>query len=285
MYTRHGKNNWTVGSSGPPTKAKRSNNRGLVLAAKSGYTAFEAPYGRSMLVADSTIESLHQVATEQGVALSLHGNYFTSVLNNPRKEQADCNKYVGLSVRLASLANVPVVIHPGGAYKGSVKSQLDLVTERLEVSLYGYNPELVYLETCGKIDSFGHLLELVTIADRLGTRICVDIAHEYAKAIASNRPFGRNQIRTILTVLEDFTWAREGNAYFHLSGMKVNSGGEDSHLPLDSNTVPYVTFIEELLASQLKGRIIVETDRDNGTSQNIIMELLGVSTSEVSTNE
>ena len=264
---------WAVGFSGPPTYCKQSNLEGLREATRRGFSLYESVHGRTDRVADKTLATMKEEATAAGVRLTVHGLYFTVVLSNPDQPLEKSIDFISRSIAIGEkLGGVPVVIHPGAKYRPNRDKQKWLVINRLsEVLLSGVNPDLVYLESMGKVDSFGNIIELLDIARVLGVRIVVDWAHEYAKLCAQGYSLTRKYIRWVIKELEYFPWART-DSHHHISGMEVNAGGESKHLSIFTNTTPWELVLEELYSSRLGGTIIFESDRDDLTPEMLYLQ-------------
>jgi deoxyribonuclease-4 len=137
----------------------------------------------------------------------------------------------------------------------------------------GVNPNLLYLETMGKVNCYGDFPELLYISQILNTRVCVDWAHLYARYMARNSVFSKSLVRLIINSLENTSWAKE--QYFHLSGMEYDRRGEVRHIPLEKSEIPWKMILDELMGSSLAGRIILESGSPKATDAILVNKYLG----------
>lgn len=257
------KNKWLIVHSGPPKLAKKSNSKAIKVVKKEyGLTGYEITGGKTMNVKKVTVDRNTAASNKHDVTLSLHGVFYTSTLSNPEQSYEKVRKYVKHAWDYGhKLGSIPTVVHPGGSYKGELKDQITLVANRLQrLKKEVGSLEHIYLETMGKVMEFGEFAELYLIAQIVGCRICVDWAHLYARRTASYGKFTKKDVRLIISALEKLSWSNY--QHHHISGIIVNPKyGEYKHVGLEESDFPYRMVIEELMSSQLEGRLVVESGK------------------------
>lgn len=199
---------------------------------------------------------------EHKVNFSLHAEFFTVVMCNEAKEYDEYS--MENSLTFAKWFNCPIVVHPGGQLTNS-PTQLSHVINNLEraITNTGIDPTLIYIETMGKTDQFGTLLHCINIHKALGTRICVDWAHLYARYMADYGSFTKEMVQNTLEVMELLDFPQE--QYYHISNIKFNHKGEVKHLPFNETDFYWKMVLDEIKATNLSGRIIVECGYVNET--------------------
>jgi len=121
---------------------------------------------------------------------------------------------------------VDVVFHPG-FYMGRGKKEVyDIITQQVGMILdtikaNNWKKVRLALETTGKPTQFGDLDELMSIRDDVGSEICVDFAHIYAR---NNGKIDYDEVFDKVKMIKDL--------HCHFSGIEYTEKGERRHLDL-----------------------------------------------------
>lgn len=259
-----------VGSSGPTRKDNKSNPKAIKTMAELGLSAYEANYGRNILsISPQTITSLIDNSKNNRIALGIHGEFFCEQISKLEISDEEAITYlvrnliqIGEFNRISD-SPIPMILHPAGKLTKR-NLQKDAICRRIESAckITGISPELIYLETMGKVWQFGEFQDLLAISKRIGTRICVDLGHMYSYYMAKEHRLKNSLIRNIITDLESCSWKNE--CYFHISGVRYNHNGETFHGDISTHDSPFFffNFLKELKKSTLGGRIIIECSKD-----------------------
>jgi deoxyribonuclease-4 len=247
---------WLIGSSKVPYDIKDNIHAIREIKSKFGLDTWELATIRKIDYSDKTVSNMLQASKDTNTPLSLHGEIYSGVLCNPDKTWDDIVRFVGNSLFYARDLNCRVILHPGGSYHGELMPQIELVMSRLDkiIQYTGIRPEQIYLETTGKIREFGNFPEVYYISKIMGTRICTDFAHLYARRLG-DMPL--EYVQSVISYLESFPWFND--QHIHISGMQFNKHGEYKHMPIQSSGFDYRMVLNELKKSKLSGRIIVES--------------------------
>lgn len=233
-----------------------------------GLKAYEIAMPQYIKISDTKQQRIADDSKAFGSRVSLHGEFYTVMLSSAKPEHSEAAavlKNFTRSLTYARDMNIPVVIHPGAAYWSDPVKQMQWASQRLQAVMkeVDIDPALVYLETLGKYNSFGDVPELLHMSRTLGTRICIDWSHLYARYSAEYGYFPKEIVQVLIKTLEGMDWAKE--SYHHISGITVNNGGEDKHVPFGESEMPWKMVLTLLKKSSLEGRIIVESGFEEAT--------------------
>jgi deoxyribonuclease-4 len=269
-------NRWLIGGNRLPLAAEKNVDVPMVMA-EYGLSAYEIAGGHGFNMTPPNVRSIRHNSEDCGVSITIHGMYAASLMSKPKVNYTRLFHYLNDGMYYGEeLGGGAVVFHPGGRTEKNVETQLINTINVLihTLSFSKFDPSLIYLETMdGSL--FGTFSELMKISEVVGTRICVDWTHLWARAQHGNRPFGKKEIRGILRELEGTDWRYE--QYFHMSGATISSKGEAEHCDLEASRFPYRMVLDEVMSSKLGGRIIVESGADHCTDALLVQEYLTVS--------
>jgi endonuclease IV len=263
---------WLVGGNKLPLNAK-DNFQVAEVANSYGLTAYEIAGGRNIVFTTSSVKELLYSGKQHQVKLSLHGQYATTVLSTPAFDEELVMRFVGKALFYAHHFQAPIVIHPGGKDRQDECQTSDVVTRlRWVLTESGYNlPHFLYLETMDG-SNFGTFSQLWKVSEELGTRITVDWTHLWARMTNSHVPYDKKFIRGVIHKLEATDWKDE--MYFHLGGAEITPKGEASHQNLEESLFPWQMVLDEIKASSLGGRIIVESNYYFQSDAQLVKEYL-----------
>lgn len=254
-------NRWKIGSAGVPSGVK--NNIEAVKAMREYFNldAYEVQATRNLNYSDQTCNDLLQNSQKYDVSLSIHAELFTATIGNQDYAREVGMKYVGNALYYGSDMNIPIVVHPGNSYWGPIQARV--ISNRLcsIISQTNTQPQYIYLEVMGKHSSFGAFEDLLFISREVGTRICIDIAHLWARINGKYGKFSWDYFRNLLKSLENTNWKYQ--QHFHLSGMIWDNHGEVRHEKLDNSDLPWKLFLLEILRADLGGTIILESGKQD----------------------
>jgi deoxyribonuclease-4 len=226
-----------------------------------GLKAYEIASTQRLRLGSKTTSQMVRDAQSYDMTLSLHAEFGTTTLSNPDYDETKAVAFLGNAIEHSQrLGNVPIVVHPGRTYsKHGLDTMLMTLAGRLDVAFKEYNfpMELLYLETMGGAYDFGNVTELFALSNALGTRVCVDFAHLYARRSAIQESFDEAYVDSIINMILKTNWSNE--SYIHISGMKFDHRGEVKHEDFMDTDMPWLMVLDKLREASLGGRIIAES--------------------------
>ncbi|MBI2758758.1 MAG: TIM barrel protein [Chloroflexi bacterium] len=255
------------GTVGSPigTPKKPGGSVGAIAFSKSiGLQAFELGWVQSVRVSEETCASIKQIASEQGVSLSVHAPYFIN-LNATADEWPRSRKRLMDAAHYGNLAGVTdIIFHPGSYFERPPEEVLKIAIPRLkgcmdELRKAG-NPVTIRPETMGKSAMLGSFEDTLEMSRQIeGVLPCIDFAHLHA------RP-GDGTMNTY------DEWSMLLNAYqkavgkaalkrlhIHLSGIEYGPKGEKNHLKLEEADLDLEALLRALHNHGCAGRILCES--------------------------
>ncbi|MBI1856161.1 MAG: TIM barrel protein [Chloroflexi bacterium] len=255
------------GTVGSPigTPKKPGGSVGAIAFSKSiGLQAFELGWVQSVRVSEETCAAIKQIASEQGVSLSVHAPYFIN-LNATADEWPRSRKRLMDAAHYGNLAGAAdIIFHPGSYFERPPEEVLKIAIPRLkgcmdELRKAG-NPVTIRPETMGKSAMLGSFEDTLEMSRQIeGVLPCIDFAHLHA------RP-GDGTMNTY------DEWSMLLNAYqkavgkaalkrlhIHLSGIEYGPKGEKNHLKLEEADLDLEALLRALHDHGCAGRILCES--------------------------
>ena len=166
-------------------------------------------------------EEIKEASKKLGIELSIHAPYWIN-LNSEEKEKIEKSKQRILEcLKVGTWLNAyRVVFHPG-YYNGFTKEETyeniknQILELQKEIKEKEYTPKLAP-ETTGKINVFGSVEEIASLAEKTGCEFCIDFAH----ILAREKKIDYDLIKKSFLQKE---W------HVHFSGIEYGEKGEKHH--------------------------------------------------------
>lgn len=203
---------------------------------KMGLDAFEYQCGRGVNIGQEKATELGKIASENGIAISLHAPYYISMSSVEEEKRLNSINYILQSARAVNaMGGERIIVHTGSCGKISREQALELALDTMKKSIKALDDEgltniRICPETMGKVNQLGTLDEVLTLC-KLDERLipCIDFGHLNARD------------RGILKTYEDFEEIFDkiqdklGNSrlkefHSHFSKIEYSAGGEVRHL-------------------------------------------------------
>ena len=232
-----------------------------------GLDAFEIECGRGVRVAERTRRLLPDIIKKQGIALSIHAPYYTSLSSVDEETRLKSVEYVWQTAEAAHLLGADrLVVHSGSCAKITRSEALGLAKDtlrRIADKVVSAFPEVtVCPETMGKVNQLGTLEEVIELCKVHESFLpCVDFGHLNARTLGGIKTKG--DYAAILDAAESGLGVeRARKMHIHFSKIMYTVGGEKSHLTFeDKEYGPEYEPLMELLAERdYSARVICESD-------------------------
>ncbi len=202
---------------------------------KVGFGNTEIAFTHSVYMKEPDAIRIGKIAKEQGIDLSIHGQYFVN-LNSPEKEKIAASKQRILKCcEMGHHLGAKSIVFHAGFYgnnyaKQSPEKQAEIreetyqnikkrIIEMMEVIKENkWNVELCP-ETMGKVNVFGSVEEIARLVNETGCSFCIDFAHILARD-------KKVDYEKIIKAFPQKKW------HCHFSGIEYNEKGERHHLNL-----------------------------------------------------
>lgn len=258
-----------LGPSGSPLS---SSLEGLHEVKRLGLHAMELSFTHGVRMGIETAKDIGEANKTAGLRLSIHAPYYINLCSEDAQKRTDSVKRIlETCERAHHIGATKVIFHPG--YYGKLTKEETFQTMKSSVEdmmktirANGWKAELAP-ETTGRLTQFGSLEETLEMSKQTGCSLCVDIAHIYA------RNLGEIEYRNVFDVIEQYGHKQVN---FHFEGIRLNKGGEGSHLEITGNQPDFREFATELLKRNINGTIISEspaTWRDSLVMKQILESL------------
>jgi deoxyribonuclease IV len=199
---------------------------------KLGLKACEIAFTYSVYIKPADAKIIGKRASELGIELSIHAPYFVN-LNSSEKEKIEATKKRILSCcEIGELLGAKVVVFHPGYYSNKGKTEQDKIDTYNNIkkgvqeilSIIKDNKWKIKIapETMGKVNVFGSVEEISSLARETGCAFCIDFAHILAreKSVDYNK---------ILSLFPQKEW------HCHFSGIVYGDKGEKHHRSTETN--------------------------------------------------
>ena len=203
---------------------------------KMGLDAFEYQCGRGVNIGQEKATELGKIASENGIALSLHAPYYISMSSVEEDKRLNSINYILQSARAVNaMGGERIIVHTGSCGKISREQALELALDTMKKSIKALDDEgltniRICPETMGKVNQLGTLDEVLTLC-QLDERLipCIDFGHLNARDRGILKTY--EDFEEIFNKLED----KLGNSrlkefHSHFSKIEYSAGGEVRHL-------------------------------------------------------
>lgn len=206
---------------------------------KKGLDAFEYQCGRGVNIGEEKARDLGKIASEKGVALSLHAPYYISMSSVEEEKRLNSIRYILDSARAVNfMGGTRIVVHTGSCSKISREEALFLAIDTMKLAIKTLDDEglsgvRICPETMGKINQLGTLEEVIALC-KLDERLlpCIDFGHLNARTLGGSN--SKEAYEKILDTIEnELGQARLKEFHSHFSKIEYSQGGEKKHLTFE----------------------------------------------------
>lgn len=203
---------------------------------KMGLDAFEYQCGRGVNIGQEKATELGKIASENGIALSLHAPYYISMSSVEEDKRLNSINYILQSARAVNaMGGERIIVHTGSCGKISREQALELALDTMKKSIKALDDEgltniRICPETMGKVNQLGTLDEVLTLC-QLDERLipCIDFGHLNARDRGILKTY--EDFEEIFNKIEDkLGLSRLKEFHSHFSKIEYSAGGEVRHL-------------------------------------------------------
>ncbi len=187
-----------------------------------GLRACEVEFVRQVYIKKDDAVEIGKNAKELGIVLSVHAPYYVN-LNSKEQEKVKASKERILKCCEIGhyLGAKKIVFHPGYYSDMSKEETFENIKNRIiemkkVIKNNKWNVELCP-ETMGKINVFGSIEDISSLAKETGCSFCIDFAHILAR-------YKENKFNEIEKLFPQKNW------HCHFSGIEYGDKGEKKHL-------------------------------------------------------
>ncbi|MDP4094647.1 MAG: TIM barrel protein [Bacillota bacterium] len=222
-----------------------------------GLDSMELLFVRSVNVTDKNKDAILKSKLENGIYLSAHGSYYINLNSSePEKQEQSIARILKGAKALGEVQGRSIVFHCGYYKNYSVEDTYQRIMEKLNSMPY-FNVDY-RLETTGKKNQFGTLIELVSICKEIKTcKLCIDFSHIHARYNGRLKTY--EDFADILHyVSEQLGKSALYDMHIHIAGINYNQNGEKNHLPLLESDFNFVECLRALKNYEVKGCVVAE---------------------------
>jgi deoxyribonuclease-4 len=254
----------TVGSPAGTPRKPGGTIGGIQYSASIGLDALELAWVQGVRIGEPACMAIKQVATENGVALSVHAPYYIN-LNCDIEKWPHLRQYLMDAAHFGNLAGATdIIFHPGTYFGDSPERVLKVILPRLEGCMEDLratgNPVILRPEISGKAAMLGSLTDVLEMAKTIsGVIPCIDFAHLHAR-------MGDGAMNTYTEWMYALDVYRKrlgdiamDHLHIHLSGINFGPKGEKNHLVMDVSDLDFRSLMNALHNSEVKGRLMCES--------------------------
>ncbi len=253
------------GTSGIPLAAAgKGTVEGITTVKKLGLGSMELEFVRSVNITKEKAPLVKKTASDEGVVLTCHGQYFVN-LNAKDKKVLDASiKRILDASRIASLCGCwSICYHMAYYSQDSHETTYKRVKEHVGTILRTLLDEghgiWVRPETGGKINQFADSYDLITMAEEMeGVLPCFDFAHQYSRTLGKWNTV--EEFRKLLSEIEKKLGKRGlHNMHIHMEGIEFTDKGERNHVNLDQCPFRYKELLRVLKEFGVRGVVTCES--------------------------
>jgi len=220
----------------PHTTKPRNTLNGIKRAKELGIDGMELEWVHSIPFKEDDAKKVRQMAQKLGMQLTVHGSYYINLASTePQKWHASISRITS-AARMGSIAGAKKLTFHGAFYQGrdsvQVGERVQSGLEKVLEYLHENNIEITIApELTGKISQFGTLEELISLAEKLPIKFCIDFSHLHARS--GGKYNSQPEFRYIFTLIRKHLGKQFlKDMYFHLSGILYAQSGERRHVCL-----------------------------------------------------
>ena len=204
---------------------------------KFGFGNAEISFTHSVYMKEPDAIRIGKLAKEQGIDLSIHGQYFVN-LNSPEKEKIAASKQRILKCcEIGHALGAKSIVFHAGFYgpkypkaddegKKQIEEDTFQNTKNNIIEMMGVIKEKKWdvelcPETMGKINVFGSVEEIARLVNETGCGFCIDFAHILARD-------KKVDYKRIIDAFPQDKW------HCHFSGIEYTEKGERNHINLET---------------------------------------------------
>ncbi len=224
-----------------------------------GLKACEIAFTYGIYIKENESEVIKQAAKRLDINLSIHAPYWINLNSAEKIKQKQSMKRILDSVKIGDLLGVNTVVFHAGYYgkskpqetyeniKNAIQEMQDIIKTK------GLKPKIAP-ETMGKVNVFGSIEEIASLAKDTKCSFCIDFAHILAR-------YKENKFDLIKEKFPQKTW------HCHFSGIEYTDAGERRHLKTPKES------IKVLLKALPKDKDITIINESPNMMQDSIMSL------------
>jgi len=207
-----------------------------------GLDAYEYQCGRGVNIGIEKATELGKLASEKGIALSLHAPYYISMSSvEPEKRDNSINYILSSARAVNAMGGNRIVVHAGSCGKITREYALELAVQTMKKAISALDSEglsnvRICPETMGKINQLGNLFEVLTLCE-LDERLipCIDFGHLNARTMGGLVTF--EDFEKVFQEIENHLGiSRLKEFHSHFSKIEYTAGGEKKHLTFEDST-------------------------------------------------
>ena len=196
-----------------------------------GLGAMEFAFTYSVWMRNDIAKQIKKENMKLGVKLSVHAQYWIN-LNSPENDKIEASKkrIINACEKAHYMGAKYVVFHPGYYMKDTPEVTYEQIKQSLIdvqhiLKKKGWDDVKLACETTGKLSQFGTVDELKRLRKEIGTEICVDFAHLYARTLGKKsydelvKPFKGEKLHA------------------HFSGITFGQKGELKHVVMEEKDI------------------------------------------------
>ena len=255
------------GPAGIPIETpERSTANGIAYCKEIGLQAMEVEFVHGVNMKEEKCREAGEVAKKNGISLSCHAPYYINCCAKEEKKIAASIRYILTTAQAAHwLGASPIVIHTGHYMKrapeecrklaiGTYQRCIDEM-ESLKIKGVALGAELT-----GKKSAYGCLDEIMDLAQHFGLEQVmpvIDYAHFHAR---EKRLKTKEDYLAVLNLVEKRLGPSAAkNFHCHFSGIEFSEAGEKNHIPVSSNSPPFVPLAAAWKENGWSGTAICES--------------------------
>ncbi|MCK4670104.1 MAG: TIM barrel protein [Nanoarchaeota archaeon] len=213
--------------------------------------AMEFAFTYSVWMRNDIAKQIKKENKKLDVKLSVHAQYWIN-LNSSDKDKIEASKKRILKAceKAHHMGAKHVVFHPGFYVKDTPEVTYEqikqgLIDIQLVLKEKGWDDVKLACETTGKMSQFGTVEELKRLKKEIGTEICVDFAHLYARAL------GKKSYDELVKQFKGET------LHAHFSGITFGKRGELKHVNMEEKDI--IALLKALKKYKISCTIISES--------------------------
>lgn len=255
------------GTSGIPhstPEKTRSTATGIAQVRALGLDAMELEFVQSVNIKPEKAPGVKQVAEENAVALTCHGQYFINLASLEKdKVHASIKRILHAATVADACGAWSMTFHPAFYQKQEPQKVYDIVKKQMKEVMQQVQDNGLKIwirpETTGKPTQFGDLRELCALSAEFDQVLpCIDFAHLHART--GGKLNTKDEFHQMLSFYET-TLGKKAlkEMHIHLAGINYTEKGERNHLPLQESDMNYQDLLKTLKEFGCAGILICES--------------------------
>ena len=233
-----------------------------------GLDLYEYNCTKGVKIKEDSARRLGENARENGIALTLHAQYYISLASREEEKRNRSVSYILESLQCARwIGAAKVVVHPGGLSKLSREAAFSLAAKTLLKTIQaakdaGLSDIFICPETMGKINQLGTLEEILKFCRLYDCLLpTIDFGHLNARSQGGLKTAADYEA-VIDLMIDKIGTDRAKIFHSHFSKIAYTQGGEKCHLTFEEDDTygpDYEPLLEVLYKKSLTPTIICES--------------------------